>query len=513
MSATLDLDLDRFRLRRFIDRLRDIGELEEHDEPVALADLSAIIEATPKTVLFHQAGPERCQMVGNVMGSRARLAAAMGVPEAGMVAEVQRRYALAPDIIEVPGSVAPVQQVVLTGDQIDLMKLPFHLQHELDGGPYISSAIDWTVDPATGKRNVGCRRLMLRSRNTMRSNLSQPSDLQRLYRAAVARGEKLPVSFAIGNSPLDFLAAVLRNPGDEFALVSQMRGAALPMVRGVSHDLLAPADAEMVIEGYFDELGYRELEGPYGEFWGFYGPVHIDPVFHVTAITMRRDVLHHTLLHGGRKLAQMEMAPLAALHAEAAILRGLRGINIEPAAIHVVMHAGPRQHVRVALRNAAPGQARRVISALHAMPGGQHVTVLDDDVDVRDDQEVEWAMSTRFRADRDLVVQTGFVGYYADPTAEQGQIAKIGFDVTMRRGRASPIEDRRPNPPRVQRAQSHASVRAALADRPMYFAELMQALGSGDGRELVVQLDALREQGVLRRLENGEWALNDGEKS
>ena len=122
MSATLDLDLDRFRLRRFIDRLRDIGELEEHDEPVALADLSAIIEATPKTVLFHQAGPERCQMVGNVMGSRARLAAAMGVPEAGMVAEVQRRYALAPDIIEVPGSVAPVQQVVLTGDQIDLMK-------------------------------------------------------------------------------------------------------------------------------------------------------------------------------------------------------------------------------------------------------------------------------------------------------------------------------------------------------------------------------------------------------
>src|SRR5262252_8396775 len=120
---------------------------------------------------------------------------------------------------EIPQGDAPVQQVVLTGDAIDLMRLPFHVQHQYDGAPYISSAIDYAVDPVSGKRNVGCRRLMLRSRTTMRSNLTQMSDLKRMFLAAVERGEHLPVNFAIGGHPLDFLAACVRLPiEDEFAL-------------------------------------------------------------------------------------------------------------------------------------------------------------------------------------------------------------------------------------------------------------------------------------------------------
>src|SRR5262249_61701231 len=80
-------------------------------------------------------------------------------------------------------------------------------------------------------------------------------------------------------------------------------GGPVPMVRGLTNGVLAPADAEMIIEGYFDELGYREQEGPYGEFYGFYGPVHMDPVFHVTAICMRKDMLHQTVFHSGGHLA------------------------------------------------------------------------------------------------------------------------------------------------------------------------------------------------------------------
>jgi UbiD family decarboxylase len=137
--------------------------------------------------------------------------------------------------------------VVLRGDDIDLTKLPFHLQHELDGAPYISSGIDYTVDPATGRTNVGCRRLMFRDKRTMRANLSQPSDLKKSYIACVERGETLPASFAIGSHPLDFLAAG-RLPGDEFGWSRPAREP-VPMVRGLTNGVLAPADAEMIIEG------------------------------------------------------------------------------------------------------------------------------------------------------------------------------------------------------------------------------------------------------------------------
>ncbi len=99
------------------------------------------------------------------------------------------------------------------------------------------------------------------------------------------------------------------------------------MVRGITNGVLAPADCEMIIEGYFDELGYREMEGPYGEFYGFYGPVHIDPVFHVTAICTRHDILHQTVLHSGRHLSRTDSGNLASLHTEVAIWRALRAIR------------------------------------------------------------------------------------------------------------------------------------------------------------------------------------------
>ena len=168
MTAVPRVDLDRFRLRRFVDHLHELGEVETHAEAVDLADISAIIEASPKATLFKNAG--RFEIVGAVGGSRRRLAAAFGLSDVRALAvEYSRRMQSPQKAFEVPQGEAPVQQVVLTGDAIDLMRLPFHVQHQYDGAPYISSAIDYSVDPATGRRNVGCRRLMLRSRTTMRS--------------------------------------------------------------------------------------------------------------------------------------------------------------------------------------------------------------------------------------------------------------------------------------------------------------------------------------------------------
>jgi 2,5-furandicarboxylate decarboxylase 1 len=509
---TTDLDLERFRLRHLVERLTRLGEVEVHEEPVALADLSSVIEASDKAVLFRKAGPEQLELVAGVMGSRRRLAVALGVAEADSLREFERRMANPQTTVEVPASQSPAYQVVLTGDDIDLTKLPFYLQHDLDGGPYISSAIDFSVDPATGRHNVGCRRLMLRDRTHLRTNLTSPSDLKLAYRACVDRGERLPISFAIGSHPTSYLAATSRVPGDEFNLLATLRGAPLPVVRGVTNGVPAPADAEMIIEGYLDELGYRELDGPYGEFMGFYGAAHIDPVFHVTAIAMRADVLHQSVLHGSRNIPRMEMTPMAALQTESALTAALRAARIAPAAVYPVDSVPLGKHVRVALDPAAaPGQARAVISALFALPGVKHVVVVDSDIDVRNDAEVEWALSTRFRPDRDLVVADGFPGAYSDPTiSESGTLAKVGFDATAGLPGDSMVQWR-PTPPQVSRERRAASVREALQDGPLYFREIMDALGSDDGREIVLELDELRAEGVLTRGPNWQWQLTKTE--
>jgi UbiD family decarboxylase len=503
------VDFEKFRLRPFVKKLIEIGEVEIHDEPVALAEMSGIIEKTQKAVLFNRAGAEQYEVIAAVSGSRKRVAAAFGVAPSEIGNEMNRRLGKAQPVVEIPSVDAPVHEVVRTGDQVDLTTLPFHPQHEYDGGTYISSAIDYSVNPASGKTNVGCRRLMLRSKNTLRANLTAPSDLKASYIGCVERGETLPVSFAIGSHPLDFLAATSRVPVDEFGLVGTLRGEPVPMVRGLTNGVLAPADAEIIVEGYFHKHGYTELEGPYGEFWGFYGPVHIDPVFHVTAITQRKDAIYQSVLHSGRESGRADSANLAAVHAEAQALRLLRTARIEPVAVNPVLAAGGRVHMRVALRNPPPGQARAAISALATLSGIRNIIIVDEDIDVFDDHEVEWAMSTRMRPDRDVMILSGYPGYYTDPTAsEDSTVAKIGFDVTMLPEQRHDFESRRAYGYKVSTAPArYQTVRQALEAGPLYFGQLMAALGSKDGREVALAIDALREEGVLGRMKEGQWAL------
>jgi UbiD family decarboxylase len=186
-------DFDKYRLRHFAEHLVAIGEAEVHTKPIAMADLAAAIAETPRAVVFRDAGPEHFEIVAAAGGSRRRLAAALGVNERDAGKEYLTRLGKPQPIVEVPSGVAPVHQAIRKGDDIDLTRLPYHLQHELDGGVNISASIDYAVDPTTGKRNVGCRRLMLRSRNTLRANLTDASDRKLMYLACLTRGERLPV--------------------------------------------------------------------------------------------------------------------------------------------------------------------------------------------------------------------------------------------------------------------------------------------------------------------------------
>ena len=278
-APAVDLDLDRFRLRRFIEGLAEAGEVERRDAPVELADIAEILDGNPRAVHFLAVGPERQELVGNVVSSRARLARAFGVR-----AGAPRRRNPAPPrrASRRSSSVARARRRCsrwsLTGEEADLTALPVHLQHGFDGAPYISASIDYARDPPTGWTNVGVRRLMLRGRREAGVDLVSPSDLRAHLRGdGVAHGEPLPVSFVVGAHPIDHVAAMMRLPVDELGIVASLRDAPLPVVKGVTNDIRVPADAEMVLEGYFDARGHVEAEGPYGEFLGYYGAREEEP--------------------------------------------------------------------------------------------------------------------------------------------------------------------------------------------------------------------------------------------
>ncbi len=504
------IDFDEFRLRPFVERLAALHELQVHDEPVRLIDLSPIIDASTKATLFCDVGAEHYEMVAAVAGSRARLAAALGVPPDQIAQEYLRRIEHPQPPVEVPSSEAPVHEIVLTGDDVDMTKLPFFLQHELDGGPYISSAIDYAVDPRTGRTNVGCRRLMLRDKTTVTSNLTGASDLKDIYRGCVEDGIRLPVNFAIGSHPIDFMAAALRLPGvDEFDLLGRLRGKPAPMVRGVTTGTLVPADAEMVVEGYFDALGWRVEDGPYGEWWGYYGAAHLDPIFHVTAITMRKDALYQTVLHGSRHNERTDGGHVNSIGMEVLMWKALRAAGIEPAALYNVPAAPAGSTVRVALSKDAATTARAAIDALFGVPFVKFVVVVDEDIDIFSDDDVSWALAVRFRADRDLVKIDGFRPFAKlDPTvSEDNLLTKIAFDATAWPGTPDQIDFWRPEPAVLRADRAHTSLERALAEGPKHFIELLQQTGSTDGREIAVALEQLRQANAVTRLPNGEWTL------
>jgi hypothetical protein len=135
------------------------------------------------------------------------------------------------------------------------------------------------------------------------------------------------------------------------------------VVKCITNDIRVPADAEYVIEGYLDEKGHREPEGPYGEFLGYYGAVKRNPVFHVTAITHRDDALFQTSTIGGKTLGRTDTAQLSALRTEVAIWHALQSAVREPVAVYATTSSGGAFNVRVAIRQRVPGEARNAIGA------------------------------------------------------------------------------------------------------------------------------------------------------
>jgi 3-polyprenyl-4-hydroxybenzoate decarboxylase len=233
-----------------------------------------------------------------------------------------------------------------------------------------------------------------------------------------------------------------------------------------------------------------------------------NPLFHLTAITRRKDAIFQTSTIGGRSMHLTDTALLIALRTEITMWKVLENAVREPVAVHATPSSGGSFNVRIALRQRVPGEARNAIAAaFSSFLNVKHVFVVDPDIDVSSDAQMDWALATRFQADRALVVQGGMRTLSLDPSLQGATVgAKAGFDCTLPLNQASSIESRIPEPPRYE-GERFPSIEAALEHGPKTFAQLMAAAGSRDGREIVRELEAIRTRGLLGREPDGRWSM------
>jgi 2,5-furandicarboxylate decarboxylase 1 len=417
-------------LRAWLRRLRGAGLLAVVPGPVdPRFELAAIVRRLDgrRAVCFNRVGDSPVPVVAGIASTRWMLAEACGTSEAHLVDRLIQAEAGPRPCVEVPQTAAPVQEHVVR-DGIDLLRLlPIPVHHEKDGGHYVSAGLCIVRNPATRVQNVSIHRLQVAGPDRFTA-LILARHTDHLYRAAEARGEPLECAIVIGVDPATLLASQSHVPFGvgELDIASALHDEPLPVVRCRTVDVDVPAEAEIVIEGVI--LPHVRLtEGPFGEFPRYYGPRSDKHVIEVRAITHRRGPIFHDILPAGR-----EHLLLGAIPREASLLRSLRRSFPTVRAVHMTPGGTCRYHAVIALEKQQEGQATNVILAALANNFDiKHVWVVDADVDVFDAEAVEWAVATRFQADRDLVMVGHAQGSRLDPSSDDGVSAKLGFDCTV----------------------------------------------------------------------------------
>ena len=396
-------------LRSFLDVLDKRGDLHTVATEVDPRILSPLMGNTERALLFTSVrGYPGMKVAGQVLATRDRCALAMEV-------EPRRAPWVFMDALKRP--VAP--EIVARGPVLDrrqegpadLTMLPVPLLHQEDGGPYLSAGLVVSEDPDEG-RNVGCYRLMYRTRNTTGIDLVSNSDLSARYRRAMDRGESLPIAIAIGVHPCDAMAAAYSAPTgvDEFTIAGALKGEPLPLVRLPLTGFAVPAYTEVAMEAEMLPVGWTEQEGPFGEFQRVQGGVHLNPVVRINAIYHREDPIFHIVTHPWEGGWGMNAIPL-----EVNCLEALAAARVETTAI-VMPKGGVCFDVVAAVRK-KPGQGKLAVTALLSTTIIKHAVVVDDDIDVFDPVDVEWAIATRVRADRDIILVPDARGKPLDPSS------------------------------------------------------------------------------------------------
>lgn len=374
-------------------------------------------------VLFEQVRGYPVPIAGNMVTNRRKVAVALGIPEA----DLQARLVAALDRPLLPEMVSsgPCQEAAAAS--LDLLRdLPVPQISAADGGRYISAGLLITRHPDTGERNMCIQRVWVMGPNRAAVYMAPTHNWGILARCREL-GRPMPVAICIGVHPALQVAAQMLVPMDELAVAGGVLGEPVQLVKCRTVDLEVPAAAEIVIEGEIDPEETTP-EGPFGEFPGTYAPVRSNPVIRIRHLTTRRQPIFQ-MINGGRHIEHLLTGGLAR---EATLFRAVRAAV--PTVRAVAMPEGGlcRFHAVVAFKQRTEGEGKlAILAAMANQDMLKYVVAVDEDIDPTDATEVQWAMATRMRADRDVFIIPGVKSNPVDPTAEGRTVAKMGVDATL----------------------------------------------------------------------------------
>ena len=448
-------------LRDFMALLESRGELKRITSEVdPNLEMTEICDRTLKrggpALLFENPKGFDTPVLGNLFGTPERVALGMGEESVDALREVGSLLAMLKEpeppkgmkdawqklpvfrqVLNMSPSVvkkAPCQAHVIEGDAVDLGNLPIQTCWPGDAGPLITWALVVTRGPNKARHNLGIYRQQVIAKNKviMRWLAHRGGALDYRDWCEQHPGEPFPVAVALGADPATILGAVTPVPDSlsEYAFAGLLRGGKTEVTKCLGSDLLVPASAEFVLEGVIHP-GEEAEEGPFGDHTGYYNEVERFPVFTIERITHRADPIYHST-YTGRPPDEPAVLGVALNEVFVPLLQKQFP---EITDFYLPPEGCSYRVAVVSMKKQYPGHAKRVMlgvwSFLRQFMYTKFVIVTDDDIDVRDWQDVIWAMTTRMDPARDTtIIENTPIDYldFASPVSGLG--SKIGFDAT-----------------------------------------------------------------------------------
>jgi len=395
--------------------LEDQKELRRIRKPVDTKyEIAAYIRKTSDikgpALLFENVNESKIPVLGGVFATRKRGLLALETSEK----EYGEKFHQALEHLVPPRKISsgPCKEVILKSEDADLSRFPIPIFSKNDSGPFITAGLVISKDPESARNNTSIYRLQVHGPRRLGVKAQQ---LARQLRKAEARGEALPVAIAIGTDPVLMLASQWDAPYgvDELELAGALRGEPVEVVRAETVDLMVPATAEVVIEGYIQPQ-MREVEGPFGEVGGYSTPKFPKPVIEVTAITHRKNPIFQAALTG---MPTTENHILRQIPMEATYYWELKKRHPGVTAVHFPAAGAILFLVVIAMKQTYLYEARNAIASMFATRRNKIIIVVDDDVDIYDMEKVMWAVATRSRPEEDVVVFPRLSTSGMDPSA------------------------------------------------------------------------------------------------
>src|SRR4051812_6186367 len=415
--------------RQFLDRLRQAGELVDLHQAVDIRHIATLVDQAKTALYFHKVIGYDMPVVSGIIRSKERATMALGCENFGEI-EHKLAAAIAKPIPPKYVKSSPTREVTHVGDDVDLYKLPIPMSSIYDGGPMITAGVVIAKDPELGF-NSGMYRFIVKEKSLTGIDIVTPNNMRLFAQRAFEQGRPCPISISIGTHPFEITGSGYRAPlgVDEMAIAGGLRGEAVELAPCETIDLPYIADAEIVLEAEILPTGWTYPEGRFGEFTRLMGGLHWNPLVRIKAISMRKDAIYYNL-H-----MPWENTWLAAPTRYTAIRQALKTANVQVKDINVTLGGCAFWHAVISIKKAAGDGKNALLAALSVMDL-KHVVVVDDDIDINDPNDVEWAIATRVQGDRDIVIVPGARAKPLDPSLLQGAGVvpigtKVGIDATI----------------------------------------------------------------------------------